>query len=564
MQTRQEHSIQLLPEHLIDQIKAGEIIERPASLIKEILENALDARADKIELHLVNNGLDFIQCRDNGKGMNFEELPMAFCRHATSKIQEFQDLYQLNTFGFRGEALASIASIARLTCTSQPFGELEGGKIEIQGAQILGHHPFQDRHSGTCLTIKNLFYNTPARLKFIRSQVSEKNAIKKIINAFLLANPQVQFSIRWDQQEKELYPRAQEKKERVERVFFPQKEKAQGLIFFEGSYENHHVYGWFGQEGKKGNAGKQHFLFANSRFFYDRQLHRNLLRTLETHWPSGQNGHYFCSLQAPPHLIDINVHPNKTQIKFFKHQLIHGLLHGALKSALEKRRKNKPIQTSENRESRGERDELSCFNWAPQKEELSPSPTKPHSHSSLLDGEDEGEKIIILSHRYYLEKRDHQWFLNDLGAIFTQYLKSILTSPKEESEEEMTPLLIAEPFFLEKQWDELLCEFRPLGFEFERIDLQTVLLKTIPKSLDFFEPAPILKEFFSRIPSPPPSCLKALLEDYLSTPIIPQGLRPTLAVRAAFYQKWGEKTLASYQRPLDDDLLEKLFQDKRE
>ncbi len=548
--------IQLLPEHLIDQIKAGEIIERPASLVKEILENAIDAKASRIELYLVNNGLDLIQCHDNGKGMSFDDLPMAFCRHATSKIERYEDLYALRTFGFRGEALASIASISRLICNTLPSQKDSiqegGGKIEIHGGQTILHTPFKSQNPGTTLTVKDLFYNTPARLKFVRSKTSEKNSLKRIINSFLLANPQIQFSIRWDEKEKVLFPKVENLEKRITQIFFKKKEAQKEIHYFEGSYEDHRVHGWFSKYSQKGNAGKHHFLFANTRLFNDRQLHQNLLKTLEDFWPPGEVGHYLCFIEAPKELIDVNVHPNKIQIKFFKQSLVHSLLHGSIKSSLEK------IKTSTSEEVFFSKTKDNP--QVPHEEFLQKFSLEANANftgpSGTLDGESETNRIQILSNRFYLERIEEGWLLNDLGLIFSHYLKKILINPT--SEFEITPLLISEPFSLNENWNAFLNELKLFGFDFERINTSTVLLKTIPKALDYFEPAPILKEFFTDTSTPPQS-LKSFFKNRLKHPFAPQGLRPTQAVRQAFHQVLGENVLSQYQKILDDSTLTSLL-----
>lgn len=323
--------IKLLPEHLVDQIKAGEVIERPASLIKEIMENSLDAGADEIELHLINNGLDLISLEDNGKGMTYEDLPYAFCRHATSKISRFEDLYSLKSFGFRGEALASIAAISKVTCTSSPSeNHPEGGKIVFQAGAEKAHEKQENLRKGTSLYIKDLFFNTPARLKFIKSAQSEKNAIKRIIDSFIIANPKVKFVVKWDEEDKEVFPATSSAHQRVARLFNPRKKKPE-VWEFSGEYEGHKVHGYLSQNSTKGNAHKKNFLFGNSRLFTDRQIHQTILRSAERHYPMGESGHYCVFIDVPESLIDVNVHPNKTQIKFFKLSVITALLSSEIK-----------------------------------------------------------------------------------------------------------------------------------------------------------------------------------------------------------------------------------------
>ncbi|RPJ75973.1 MAG: hypothetical protein EHM20_08125, partial [Alphaproteobacteria bacterium] len=282
--------IEILPEHIIDQIKAGEVLERPASLIKELIENSLDAGATEINIHLVENGLDLLSIEDNGHGMSFETLPFAFLRHATSKLKNFEDLYRLQSFGFRGEALASVAASARLSCTTQPSNlDQRGGKIIIHGGAQELLIPHQSSTHGTSLYIKDLFYNTPARLKFIKSKVSEKSALRKMLYAFVLSNPQTMFSIKWDEKEREIFkaiPTPAENSKRVEQVFFTKLSKgSESAVWFSSEeYEDYKVEVYFTPGTYTTPQFRHHYLFANNRFFQDKSLHQSVLRTLEPLW----------------------------------------------------------------------------------------------------------------------------------------------------------------------------------------------------------------------------------------------------------------------------------------
>ncbi len=212
-------NIELLPAHIIDQIKAGEVLERPAALLKELIENSIDAGSSEIHIQIIDNGLTLLSIEDNGCGMNFDNLPKAFLRHATSKLKNFEDLYQLQTFGFRGEALASVASSARVTCISQPENLTEsGGKIIINGGHQELLTPQKQGQKGTSLYIKDLFFNTPVRLKFIKSKTSEKAHLKKMIYSFIFSHPEIIFSVKFDDKEKEIYKKLppQEFKKRLD------------------------------------------------------------------------------------------------------------------------------------------------------------------------------------------------------------------------------------------------------------------------------------------------------------------------------------------------------------
>ncbi len=546
-------AIQYLPTHLIDQIKAGEVIERPASLIKEILENALDAGAGQIELHLVNNGLDVIQCRDDGAGMSMQDLPLAFSRHATSKIQRFEDLYSLDTFGFRGEALASIASISRVTCTSHgqrgEDGTWQGGRIEIHGGERVAHISSFGRRAGTSLAIKNLFYNTPARLKFVRSQAAEKNAIVRVIHAFLLANSRVQLSLRWDQKDGQLFPAVEREEERVAQVLLKQAHDPQNLVRFAGEYENHFVHGYFSTQGKKGNAGRRHFLFVNGRHFFDRNTHQNILKALEGFWPYGEWGHYVCFIRAPKNLVDVNVHPNKIQVKFFKHYLLENLVCSALQEALASRSVASSAGPGDSRhpspppalDRRGLQDFLG------QREAEQVAEASAEGETVALALAEEG--VLAISPRFYLQRDEDGLVLWDFAAMLEAYCKDIVL---QESAGEVTPLLIAEAFSLGGEWDSVLKDLRPRGFDFERTDSATVLLKSLPSSLDAFEPRPVVEYLLGLLrpqagPEDGPKC---------------EQLYPSAAIRRQITRRLErlDQKLDQYRKVVDDALLARLWE----
>ncbi len=327
--------IRLLPEHLIDQIKAGEVVERPSALIKEIIENSLDAKAKHISLSIIDNGLELVALEDDGEGMSFEDLPYAFARHATSKINDYADLFKLLSYGFRGEALASIASVSRVNCTStQSNGK--GGKIEIQGGQQTSHVPVESKERGTSLFIKDLFYNTPARLNFIKSKSSEKNAINRIVDSFLLTARNITFSIKYDDLDKKIYEKCDNQKafiKRMEKLFFKRKDlNSNSSLMFEGrkEFEGHKLELHISTISFAGNSGKNHYIFANNRLFNEKRIHQTIIRSLPNLWGSN-SGHYACFLTVPTDKIDVNVHPNKTEVKFSREDIIYAMIKDVLK-----------------------------------------------------------------------------------------------------------------------------------------------------------------------------------------------------------------------------------------
>lgn len=324
--------IKLLPDYLVDQIKAGEVVERPSALLKELLENSLDAHALEINITLKSNGLDLILIEDDGEGMSFEDLKMAFQRHATSKINKYEDLYSLNSFGFRGEALASAASISRISCFSSPHNSSQGGKIIIEAGQVI-YHQKEHASAGTSLAIRDLFFNTPARLKFIKGQLAEKNSIKKIINSFLISNPEVKWSIQLDDKEKEIYPKKNHEG-RFRDVIRRNKKENIKIENFTKNYQNICVELLI---SKAHSTSEVQMIFVNSRMIEDRAITAITLKALQNDKVKiqgiDQKFNYAIFINTPLDFVDVNVHPNKTIVKFQNFSIINSLIYNVCQEA---------------------------------------------------------------------------------------------------------------------------------------------------------------------------------------------------------------------------------------
>lgn len=477
-------NIEILPEHIIDQIKAGEVLERPAALLKELIENSIDAKATDIQIHLVENGMDLISIEDNGHGMSFKNLPLAFLRHATSKISRYEDIYRLLTFGFRGEALASLASCARVTCTSQPADlEHEGGKIIMNGGATELLIPWKGTHQGTSLFIKDLFFNTPARLKFIKSKTSEKSALKKMIYSFVLANPKINFSIRWDDKEKEVF-KAEEDLNRVREVFFPK--QAESVFHAISEYERYKVNVYFTPKTYSTPQYRHHYLFTNNRFFQDKTLHQAVLRNLDNFWRFGESGHYMIKIDSPPEEIDVNVHPNKTQIKFLKSDIIYSLIVSAIKNAIKEHHAlNTSTEKPHHIQSFFSRDENQNFDLEHFSAKDTTISMSANQYSPGLNlPSDAPINLERLSEQFFIINKDHQYYIADLKWILIDYFTLRFKTFSSHSEEQASPLLISEPFKMAKgKIDSCFEELKLVGFEFDRLNAEYVALRTTPRFL---------------------------------------------------------------------------------
>ncbi len=322
--------IKLLPNNVANQIAAGEVIQRPSSVIKELLENSLDAGANNIQVYIKDSGRTLIHIIDNGIGMKEEDLKLCFKRHATSKINNTDDLFSINTMGFRGEALASIAAIAHVETESKLDTNTIGYRVRIEGGKIIKEEECACK-SGTVMKIKNLFYNVPARRKFLRSDKVEMRHITEEFIRIALANPAI--SMRLYHNEKEIYHLNKSNlRKRIIHLFGKRKDETLVPINEKTTLVN--IEGFIGKpESAKRTRGEQYF-FVNKRFIKSQYLNHSIKKAFEELIPNNYFPTYFINLNVKPHLIDINIHPNKTEIKFQNESDIYSIMRATTKRSL--------------------------------------------------------------------------------------------------------------------------------------------------------------------------------------------------------------------------------------
>jgi len=321
--------IRLLPDNVANQIAAGEVIQRPASAVKELLENAIDAKATQIKLYLKDAGRTLVQVVDNGIGMSPTDARLAFERHATSKIRSADDLFTLHTKGFRGEALASIASIAQVELITCQEGQEVGTSLRIEGNKIIEQVPMVASR-GTSIAMKHLFFNVPARRNFLKSDAVEMRHILDEFHRVVLAHPDLQFSLFHNDVEQFVLPATTLRKRIVQ--LFGQRLNEQ-LIPVEEQTELLKIHGFISKNSYRKNKTLQFFM-VNQRFIKNRYLHHAVVSAFEGLIKEGEQPEYFLHLEIDPKHIDINIHPTKTEIKFDNDQAIYALLRSAIKHSL--------------------------------------------------------------------------------------------------------------------------------------------------------------------------------------------------------------------------------------
>ena len=322
--------IQLLPDHVANQIAAGEVVQRPASVVKELLENAVDARASDIKLILKDAGKALVQVIDNGLGMSVTDARLCFERHATSKIRQAEDLFSLHTKGFRGEALASIAAIAHVEMKTKQDQEELGTHIVIEGSKFIS----QDvavLPKGTSFAVKNLFFNIPARRNFLKSDIVEYRHIIDEFHRVAMAHPNIHFTFYHNGSEMFNLPQSS-LRQRIVSIFSGKTNEK--LVPIQEETEIVGIQGFVSKsEFAKKNRSEQ-FFFVNDRFIKSGYLHHAVMAAYDGVLKDGAQPSYFIYLTVPPNTIDINIHPTKTEIKFDDEHALYAILRASIKHSL--------------------------------------------------------------------------------------------------------------------------------------------------------------------------------------------------------------------------------------
>ena len=322
--------IQLLPDHVANQIAAGEVVQRPASVVKELLENAIDAGATTIKLIIKDAGKTLIQVIDNGKGMSVTDARLSFERHATSKIRNAEDLFDLHTKGFRGEALASIAAISHVALKTKQENDDIGVQIKIEGSEVVSQDVVVTL-KGTSVAVKNLFFNIPARRNFLKSNPVETRHIIDEFHRITLAHPTINFSMYHNGSD--MFNLLESNiRQRIVNIFGGKTNEK--LVPVEEDTEVLKISGFVGKpEFAKKTRGEQ-FFFVNHRFIKSAYLNHAINSAFEGILREGTHASYFLYLEVDPKTIDINIHPTKTEIKFDDEHTLYALLRSAVKHSL--------------------------------------------------------------------------------------------------------------------------------------------------------------------------------------------------------------------------------------
>jgi DNA mismatch repair protein MutL len=327
--------IHSLPDHLVNQIAAGEVVERPASVVKELIENSLDAAADKIEIEIEQGGVKRILVRDNGAGIHHDDLLLALSRHATSKINSLEELECVASMGFRGEALPSIASVSRLTITTRSRGAEQAWSISRRAADAAALPEPSAHPPGTSIEVRDLFYNTPARRKFLRSDKTESGHVDQVVKRLALSRFDVAFHLRGNRREVLSLPVAESQTERERRLvallgpaFLEQ------ALFLRDESSELRLNGWIAHPTFSRSQADMQYFFVNGRVVRDKLVTHAVRQAYRDVLYHGRHPAYVLYLELDPRLVDVNVHPTKHEVRFRDGRTAHDFLFRTIHRAL--------------------------------------------------------------------------------------------------------------------------------------------------------------------------------------------------------------------------------------
>ena len=529
LETCREHTmtrrIRVLPDAVANQIAAGEVVERPASVVKELVENALDAGASRIQVEVDGGGKQRIRVTDDGGGMGREDALLSLDRHATSKISEAGDLARVATFGFRGEALPSIAAVSRMSLETREAGEDAGTSLRVVGGKITGVEDFP-RQPGTTVEIRNLFFNAPARQKFLKSSAAETRAISEAVTTLSLANPSVSFSLTSGNRSLLDLQGVKNVTTRVGDLWGP--EVSETLLGISRGVERISLKGLVQRPDAAGPGYRRAYLFVNGRPFRDPALLRAADRGYRTTIAPKQRPWLFLYFQVEDESLDVNVHPAKLEVRFRNRGLVEALLEEAVRTGLagaessatlDAQLRPRPLEVREPRQapsgdhagsrpSPGKRTAdsqmalfLSGAGDLPDVEEMTREPGA--EDPGLVPAQVSRPRLWQAHHTYILaETRDGLLIIDQHSAherVLFQRLMGAFQDQGAESQRLLFPLTLRLSPAEQRELESLKGLFARAGFEVEGFGGDTVIVQSVPNPHPYFDAERCLREMLAEL-----------------------------------------------------------------
>ena len=521
-------SIKILSPQLANQIAAGEVVERPASVLKELVENSLDAGAKRIDIEIEQGGIKLIKVLDDGYGIAEAELALALSRHATSKIDDLQDLEAVSTLGFRGEALASIASVSRLALTSSAEGSTNAWKAVSEGRDMEVDLQPAAHPRGTSVEVRDLFFNTPARRKFLRTEGTEYNRIDDSIKKLALSRMDIAFSLRHNQRAQiNLHPANTqlEQEKRVADICGPA--FMQQALYVDNDRTGIRLWGWVGLPTfSRSQADLQHF-FVNGRCIRDKVVSHAIRQAYQDVLYYGRHPAYVLFLEIEPADVDVNVHPTKHEVRFRDSRSIHGFVYGTLNKALAQDRPQDHLQEGEMATGQlqspqqtewqsnqstlqfpsGTGQSQNASSYAPSQGMVSTPMSAYQSLYNTQMPEEQGDippmgfAIAQLKGIYILAENAQGMIIVDMHAAHERITYESMKTAFDNQGLVSQPLLVPESLSVSEREAEITDKsseiFSQLGFTVERAAAESIIVREIPAILRGSEVEGLLRDVIS-------------------------------------------------------------------
>jgi DNA mismatch repair protein MutL len=508
-----QRRIHILPDHIANQIAAGEVVERPASAVKELVENALDARAGRIDIEIRNGGKTELRVADDGHGMVRDDALLAIDRHATSKVQDEGDLRTISTLGFRGEALPSIAAVSRFELETAPAGGGEGTRIKINGGRVIAVDEVA-RRPGTTVGVRSLFFNVPARAKFLRSAAAETRAVSESTISLALANLSTAFRLQSNDRELLELPRTGDLATRIAAIW--SEELAGSLIPIDHVSGELRVAGLIQRPAETTPGSRRVHLFVNGRPFVDRFIIRAAEEGYRTTLPPGYRPALFLYLEVPPEQVDVNVHPTKAEVRFRNKIKMEAAVTDAVRSGLEGLEsapglgrvggsvapqllaRGAPFESTRPAPQRPDGSQMALFVPGP----AEPGDPAPDAEAAVWDGGRPGAMWQLHDSYILAETRSGVIIVDQHSAhervLFEQLMRDF-DEGSAPSQRLLFPITIRLSPTESQAVEELITIMQRAGFEFESFGNNTVIIHAVPSPHPRFDPERCFREMISEL-----------------------------------------------------------------
>jgi len=512
--------IRILPQIVINKIAAGEVVERPASVIKELLENSLDANATRIDVEIEEGGRKLIRVTDNGQGMDADDVSLALESHATSKLRDSSDLFFITTMGFRGEALPSIAAVSQMRLLSRPKGSQGGYEITVSGGKK-SEVKAQGAAEGTMVEVRNLFFNVPARRKFLKSIPTETSHIVDAITHIALARPDVHFTLKRNQKEIVNAPSTEDRGERVGHFFGA--DLAEVLVSVDGGDGPIRVTGYVAPPSESRGNAKLQKIFLNRRLVHEKSLTRALMNAYTGLLPPGRFPPAFLFIQMDPREVDVNVSPTKLHVRFRNSQQVFVAVQSAVSKALSSHDIQPHIPVPGTESMRSVRSPESAksvstfslpFSWREPASFPTPSAKRPSDTTaerevrcsrSEVPRPTSPDRFVQVHDSYIVVERDGGLEIIDQHALHERILYEEMERRLSRAPLESQRLLVPEIIELSKQEIELLMSAvetaRQLGIELAPFGDRSIAVHALPSLLSDENPAQLMRELLDELSS---------------------------------------------------------------